>query len=136
MEASLILLQELLCWSLQDITYLNQNQRKTHEKNKMTMKTRFVYQRWLNTIVTRFSWNNILLFFICRSILKQWLWADYMLYDHFKKLLQKRLIDFGADAVQRKVKLLKVRDSYFLSWISWKIFKLPKLILLHYVIIK
>ena len=122
MEASLILLQELLCWSLQDITYLNQNQRKTHEKNKMTMKTRFVsisemfWRDFLTiTIVTRFSWNNILLFFICRSILKQWLWADYMLYDHFKKLLQKRLIDFGADAVQRKVKLLKVRSETFTS---------------------
>ena len=42
MEASLVLLQELMCWSLQDITYLNQNQRKDKERNKMTYKTRFV----------------------------------------------------------------------------------------------
>ena len=32
-----------------------------------------------------------------------------MLYEHFKKLLQKRLLDFGEDALQRKVKLIKVR---------------------------
>ena len=42
MEASLVLLQERMCWSLQDITYLNQNQRKDKERNKMTHKTRFV----------------------------------------------------------------------------------------------
>ena len=42
MEESLILLQELTCWSLQDITYLNQNQRKSNERNKMTPKTRFL----------------------------------------------------------------------------------------------
>ena len=42
MEASLILLQELFCWTLQDVTFLNQNQRKENEKNKMTPETRFV----------------------------------------------------------------------------------------------
>ena len=52
---------------------------------------------------------------IFRSILKQWLWADYMLYEHFKKLLQKRLLDFGEDAIQRKVKLLKVRRKNAIS---------------------
>ena len=31
------------------------------------------------------------------------------LCEHFKKLLQKRLLDFGEDTIQRKVKLLKVR---------------------------
>ena len=44
MEESLILLQELTCWSLQDITYLNQNQRKSNERNKMTPKTRFLWE--------------------------------------------------------------------------------------------
>jgi hypothetical protein len=42
MESSLVLLQELMCWSLQDITYLNQNERKDKERNKMTSATRFV----------------------------------------------------------------------------------------------
>ena len=38
-----------------------------------------------------------------------------MLYEHFKKLLQKRLLDFGEDAIQRKVKLLKVRRKNDIS---------------------
>ena len=43
-----------------------------------------------------------------RALLKQWLWADYMLYEHFKKLLRKRIIDFGIELIQRKIELLQV----------------------------
>ena len=50
MEESLVLLQELLCWSLQDVTYLNQNQRRDKEKNKMAVKTRFDSNFHLNKI--------------------------------------------------------------------------------------
>ena len=44
--------------------------RKSEWKNKMTDKT--------------------------RSILKKWLWADYMLYDHFKKLLDERIENYNS----------------------------------------
>ena len=117
MEASLVLLQERMCWSLQDITYLNQNQRKDKERNKMTHKTRFVIYLVSSeeNVVFKCSLSMFQSLLNCpdftyyRSSLKQWLWADYMLYEHFQQLLEKRLIDFGADAVHRKVELLKVK---------------------------
>ena len=43
--------------------------RKSEWKNKMTEKT--------------------------RSILRKWLWADYLLYDHFKKLLDERIENYN-----------------------------------------
>ena len=66
-DESLLLLQSLLCWKVQDITYLKLNERVSKAKNRITDKT--------------------------RSILKSWLWADYMLYDHFKKKMDETLIE-------------------------------------------
>ena len=40
MDESLILLQDLLCWPLIDLTYLKQNERKTASKSNMTEETR------------------------------------------------------------------------------------------------
>ena len=44
MDASLILLQELMCWALEDMTYLSQNLRKPDEKNIMTPETRYAIE--------------------------------------------------------------------------------------------
>ena len=125
MDASLILLQELMCWELEDMTYLSQNLRKPDEKNIMTSETRYVIERvWYITLT--FSWSNTFLSstFLwyrfkknsswykfpmhCRLSLKEWLWADYMLYEHFKKVFYQRVDYFGADVIEGKAQLLRV----------------------------
>lgn len=65
MDQGLALLRHLMCWDISDVTYLSQNQRKTTEKNILTDAT--------------------------RKVLKEWLWADYMLYDHFKAIFDRKI---------------------------------------------
>ena len=64
-DESLVLLQDLLCWDTKDLTYLRLNERIPAAKSKMTEKT--------------------------RKLLKNWLWADYILYDHFKHKLSAKI---------------------------------------------
>ena len=59
MDKSLIMLHNITCWPLRSFTYLSLNQRKQSSKNEITPYS--------------------------REILKKWLWADYMLYEHFKQ---------------------------------------------------
>ena len=63
-DESLVLLDDILCWPQKDLTYLKQNERTPEAKSNMTSRT--------------------------RTLLKKWLWADYLLYDHFKEKLLKR----------------------------------------------
>lgn len=51
------------------MVYLKKNHRKEETKSKLTPKS--------------------------RAALKEWLWADYKLYDHFKVKLQKKISEFG-----------------------------------------
>ena len=53
------MLHNITCWPLRSFTYLSLNQRKQSSKNEITPYS--------------------------REILKKWLWADYMLYEHFKQ---------------------------------------------------
>lgn len=76
-DESLLLLQSLLCWQVTDITYLKLNERKQSSKSVITLKTRY--------------------------LLKQWLWADYVLYDHFKEKLDKRLSQISTEAFQSRI---------------------------------
>jgi len=68
MDESLLLMQDLLCWPLESITYLDQNQRKPEERNQMSEET--------------------------REVLEQWLWADYMVYDHFRSVLDRKITEY------------------------------------------
>ena len=65
-DESLVLLQDLLCWGTKDLTYLKLNERIPSAKTKMTEDT--------------------------RKLLKEWLWADYILYNHFKHKLQAKIL--------------------------------------------
>ena len=41
-----------------------------------------------------------------REILTKWLWADFMLYDHFKKKFMERIIEFGEERLAKKRTML------------------------------
>lgn len=69
-DQSLLLLQNLLCWQVSDITYLKLNERVKGAKPRVKSKT--------------------------RQILKNWLWADYLLYDHFSAKLDTILTSVSS----------------------------------------
>ena len=75
MTQGLILLKDLMCWKLDDITFLKQNERKPSLKKGMT----------------DFS----------RAKLKEWLWAEYMIYDHFVEKFARQKKQY-IDQVGRK----------------------------------
>ena len=76
MDESIVLLQGILCWPLVNMTYLSQNQRRSSDKVEMTLET--------------------------RKILREYLWTDYMLYDHFNAIFEKKL----RELAERQVTLL------------------------------
>lgn len=79
-DESLILLRDLMCWTTDDIAYLKQNERVASSKSNMTDET--------------------------RHILKQWLWADYLLYDHFAAKFENELKFYGQDKMAAETKKL------------------------------
>ena len=82
MDESLILLKDLLCWNILDIRYFKLNERsELTKKSQMTAKT--------------------------RARLKRWLWADYKLYNHFKKKLNQLIFDFGINEMKKQVRNLQ-----------------------------
>ena len=101
-DESMLLLQNQLCWDVADMTYLKLNERVPAAKSKMTDET--------------------------RSVLRKWLWADYLVYDHFKNKLeelvssiqpqqdfQNRLSAFRATNNQLQSQCVKVKgDNKFL----------------------
>lgn len=80
-EESLVLLAKILCWKLEDVKYLKLNARKASSKSNMTSET--------------------------RDILRQWLWADYQLYDHFYKTFQDAVVRYGQVELQEDVAALR-----------------------------
>ncbi len=68
-EESLVLLQDLLCWPTEELAFLRQNERL--RRSNVTAET--------------------------RATLREWLWADYLLYDHFSRRLEERVASFGRD---------------------------------------
>ena len=80
-DESLVLLQDLLCWSPTDLAYLKQNQRKSTAKTNITAET--------------------------RKIMKSWLWADYKLYDFFKKKFDSKVNEFDSAKLATKLHSLQ-----------------------------
>lgn len=77
-DQSLLLLQNLLCWQVSDITYLKLNERVKGAKPRVLSKT--------------------------RQILKNWLWADYLLYNHFSAKLDAILTSVSAKDFQNRLR--------------------------------
>ena len=80
-DASIVLLSNLLCWPLANMTSLKINERKKSRVMKLSRKS--------------------------RKMLKEWLWADYMLYEYFKKELVRKKTLFGVDKIEKEVYKLK-----------------------------
>ena len=84
-DQSLILLSDELCWPLQNVTSLKLNARK--KSSIVTLSPR------------------------SRALLKEWLWADYILYNHFREKLERRIIQFGVERMTREVGALKTLNK-------------------------
>ena len=80
-DASLVLLSDELCWPLVNMTSLKVNARKKSAVEKLSEKA--------------------------RVILQDWLWADQMLYDHFKEKLRLRKEQYGLNNLEREIEKLK-----------------------------
>ena len=70
-DESLVLLRELLCWDWGDMTYFKLNSWQDTERSKLSFEG--------------------------RASLKTWLWADYMLYQHFKKRFDKAVRTYNGN---------------------------------------
>jgi len=84
-DSSLVLLAQQLCWPLSKVTSLKLNARKKDLVEKLSPEA--------------------------RTILKEWLWADEMLYNHFKDLLEAKKKQFGEANMKKKVEDLRKMNS-------------------------
>ena len=85
----MLLLQSQMCWKVTDMTYLKLNERVPNAKTKMTQET--------------------------RSILKKWLWADYLLYDHFKTKLEELLLEIPNQDFQSRLQAYRAKNNQLWS---------------------
>ncbi|XP_055329920.1 galactosylceramide sulfotransferase-like, partial [Paramacrobiotus metropolitanus] len=89
MEASLVLLRELLCWEWQDVATFRVNARPPAMLTALT-----------ETEVEKINeWNH----------------ADTLLYEHFRRKFQERKVRFGAERLAAEVKILKSVTDYWRS---------------------
>merc|ERR1711868_121948 len=79
-NASLVFLSEELCWPLANMTSLKVNARKKSAVEKLSQKA--------------------------RDILQDWLWADQMLYDHFKEKHERRKEEYGLYRLESQINKL------------------------------
>ena len=79
-DASLVFLSDELCWPLFNMTSLKVNARKKSAVEKLSQKT--------------------------RDILQDWLWADQMLYDHFKEKHDRRKEEYGLYRLESQINKL------------------------------
>ena len=70
-DESIVLLKHLLCWEYSDLTSLKLNVHD--EKSKSTLSDK------------------------ARKKLKEWLSSDYIMYDHFKEIFEKKIEALGAN---------------------------------------
>ncbi|KAF4530266.1 hypothetical protein B566_EDAN007307 [Ephemera danica] len=81
MDESLVLLKNMLCWNLQDVSSLPLNERQDHFRRELAPET--------------------------RMLLRQWLWADQMLYDYFLYVFNLKKMQFGENLLQAETSKLK-----------------------------
>ena len=84
LDESLILLKDLLCWSIDDVLYLRQNARET--KNR--------------TLTEQIKQN-----------IREWNGVDTRMYDYFNKTLWRKVEEYGIERMNREVGELKIRNK-------------------------
>ena len=80
-EESLVLMGDLLCWPLANMTSLKVNARKSSAVEKLSQKA--------------------------RDILREWLWADQMLYDFFREEFKRKIHSYGLDRMEKDIRQLR-----------------------------
>jgi len=87
MERSLVLLADLMCWPIEDVTFFKQNARPANAQRKtnLTEKDREKL-RALNS-------------------------ADLQIYDHFLQKFQQRVKHFGRIKMDERLRMLKTRNK-------------------------
>ena len=81
-----MLFRELLCWTYQDITSLKLNAVKSELKSDLSPEA--------------------------RQKLKDWLWGDYMLYDHFKAKLETTKREYGVKRLEQEMQIFKTANEH------------------------
>lgn len=84
-DESLILLKDLMCWTLDDVVYFSQNARN-------------------NKSVVPLSRADT-------AAIRSWNWADQKLYAHFNKTLWERIEIFGRDRMDQELQLLAAKNQ-------------------------
>ena len=80
-DESLVLLSDVLCWPLANMTSLKVNARKSSAVEKLSQKA--------------------------RDILRDWLWADQMLYDFFREEFKRKIQSYGLDRMDGDIRQLR-----------------------------
>jgi len=93
-DKSLILLKDDLCWGVEDVTSFPLNGRKEDIKTKMSKRT--------------------------RQLLKKYLKSDYILYNHFLKIFNKKVKEFGKARMNAEVEQLKKANAKLFKSCSMK----------------
>ncbi|KAK5616782.1 hypothetical protein CRENBAI_020469 [Crenichthys baileyi] len=84
-EESLILLKDLLCWSMEDILYFKLNARRTSSVSRLDPEM--------------------------RAKALQWNWADWKLYEHFNVTFWERVEAYGRQRMEQEVNELRRRNA-------------------------
>ena len=84
-DESVILLKNLLCWDFRDVVNFKLNARKENKKIPLSAEA--------------------------RAALKEYLAADYKLYDHFKKKFEVQGSSFGARRMEQELDILGLENA-------------------------
>lgn len=84
-EESLILLKDMLCWSMEDILYFKLNARKSSSVSRLTPEM--------------------------RAKVLQWNGADWKLYQHFNATFWDRVEAFGRERMEQELQELRRRNA-------------------------
>merc|ERR1719186_1732905 len=80
-EEDLVIMADALCWPLEEVKSVQLNSRNKDYVSKVTLES--------------------------RSILTTWLWADYVLYNHFLKKHKTSVEKFGVTELIQEVERLR-----------------------------
>ena len=86
---SLILLKDLLCWSLDDIVFFSLNARTRHFTSQISPKM--------------------------AEDIRNWNQGDFKLYNHFNQTFWKKVERFGLKRMKREVSILKEYNKYLFN---------------------
>ena len=79
-DESMILMKDLLCWDYEDIVNFKLNARKQSKKVELSDEA--------------------------RSALKQYMASDFRLYNHFQKIFEQKLSEFGKSRMEQELRIL------------------------------